>query len=277
MVVLYLLSRTNKQVSVLLRWSGEPRAFVAEVVRCEMLTEIRGSPCTQESFAVITLAVQPRRGEFKMLSATLHYENPYPWQLENRVWGLPANGNAVSKRGGCCADEPHALVSWQRRHVLFCCRQPQDLQWQSTSRERQCIQMESQRRFRAAKRSWAIAEAAKSDPIGWSASRPCVNNFGLWYFAGRGGVRRPSPVDGHGPFRNSRCCQLGAVAPRSPLPQSRSISGQDQRHAHGGLRFQSRVGGLIMLSLSPEASTMQSPLEALMLKMHGHTIHCPPY
>lgn len=66
------------------------------------------------------------------------------------------------------------------------------------------------------KRSWAIAEAAKSDPIGWSASRPCVNNFGLWYFAGRGGVRRPSPVDGHGPFRNSRCCQLGAVAPRSP-------------------------------------------------------------
>lgn len=129
---LALASRTGKQNSAVLSWGGELRAFVSEVLRFEMLTEIGGSSCTYTgvSFAVITLAVQPRRGEFKTLSATFHCENPYPWQLGNRVWGLPANENAVSKRGGCSADEPHALVSWQRRHVLFCCRQQQELRWQ---------------------------------------------------------------------------------------------------------------------------------------------------
>lgn len=140
--------------------------------------------------------------------------------------------------------------------------------------------MESQRRFRAVKRSWAIAEAAKSDPIGWSASRPGVNNFELWCFAGRGGVRRPSPDDGHGPVRSTSCSQLGAVTPRSPLPQSRSISGQDQRHCSrpGGLRFQTRLGVSIDHAVSPKASTVRSrPFEVLLLKMYGHTIHCPPY
>lgn len=73
------------------------------------------------------------------------------------------------------------------------------------------------------KRSWAIADAAKSDPIGSSASRPCVN-FELRCFAV--GESVPSPDDGHGPVRNSR---LGAVAPRTPLPRNRSISGRDQR------------------------------------------------
>lgn len=90
----------------------------------------------------------------------------------------------------------------------------------STPREGQCIQMESQRRFRAVKRSWAIAEAAKSDPIGWSASRPCVNNFGLWYFAGRGGVRRPSPVDGHGPFATADAASSGRWPSEAPSPKA---------------------------------------------------------
>lgn len=143
----------------------------------------------------------------------------------------------------------------------------------STPREGQCIQMESQRRFRAVKRSSAIAEAAKSDPIGWSASRPCVNNFGLWYFAGRGGVRRPSPVDGHGPFATADAASSGRWPPEAPSPKSRSISGQDQRHcSHGGVRFQTRVGVSIdhgcSVGLQRHRRCKARPFEVLMLKTY---------